>query len=256
MEMPIGVIDSGVGGASILQALTVVMPQENFVFFADTFHAPYGNKTNKQVKQTVLAIVDFLVKKRNIKMLVVACNTASATSKSAILEKYPYLPCVFVEPPIKTALNCGKKNILVLATKRTLKDNKLIAYYSKLSKKMHYKLDKIFIKDLATAIDENDKNNITILLKNNIKQNYDAIVLGCTHYNFIKFELKKLFPNAEVFSCEFAIAKRAESLLHERKMLPSCQKGSVEIILNSNNKKVRNRLLKLFPNQISTQKEE
>ena len=257
MDMPIGVIDSGVGGASILQALTIVMPQETYVFFADTFHAPYGNKSNKEVREIVLSGVKFLVEKRNIKMLVVACNTASAAAKNAILAKYPYLPCVFVEPPIKTAISDGKKDILVLATKRTLQDNQLIAYYSKISKKLHIKIKKIFISDLATAIDENDREKIKTLLQSKIKHNYDAIVLGCTHYNFIKQELQFLYPESEIFSCEFAVARRAESLLYERKMLLlHNQKRSIEIVLNSNNNGVRDRLRKLFPNQISTQKEE
>ena len=112
MELPIGVIDSGVGGASVLKAIITALPDEKFVYLADTQNAPFGDKKTKDIIKFTLGLVDFLVQKRAIKMLIVACNTASAVAKQSILATFPSLPCVFVEPPIKMAVDDGKKDIL------------------------------------------------------------------------------------------------------------------------------------------------
>ena len=88
MKLPIGVIDSGVGGASILKEIIKQLPNENYVFVADTLNAPYGDKSSKKIVSFVLEIVRFLVLKRGIKILVVACNTASAIAKESILKEF------------------------------------------------------------------------------------------------------------------------------------------------------------------------
>lgn len=264
MKMPIGVIDSGVGGASILKAMLKELPNENYVFLADTLNAPYGNKSKRYIQEKVLNLVNFLVLKRGIKMLVVACNTATAVAKTSILQKFPNLPCVFVEPPIKTAIDYGKKNILILATKRTLKSNKTIKYYSKIAKKKKIKIKKLFIKDLAKYIDNFHDKPIKIdnLLRQNIKNfNYDAIVLGCTHYNFVKKNLKKLMPNADIISCESGVAKRTKYLLGKIEGIQNSYFATkkdyknIEIILTGENLSVHARLMSMFPGAISAEEE-
>ena len=260
MDMPIAVIDSGVGGASILKAMVSVLPDENFVYLADTKNAPYGDKNKKVIIKLTLDLVDFLVQKRAIKMLVVGCNTMSAVAKKEILAKFPSLPCVFVEPPIKTAIDKGKKNILVLATKTTLKFNKTLQYYANLSSLKGVKIHKLFIKELAQNID-NQPHLVDELLKRKIKnKNFDAVVLGCTHYNFIKRNLSKILPHAEIISCEKNVALRCKNLIftarnfsykfHSRKTF-----NNVEIILTSYNSSVYSRLTSIFPGCKSAEEE-
>ena len=260
MELPIGVIDSGVGGASILKAMIYALPDEKFVFLADTKHAPYGNKSNKEVIKLTLNLVDYLVQKRAIKMLIVGCNTSTAIAKNAILENFPSLRCVFVEPPIKTAIDNGKKRVLLLATKGTLKNNKTIKYYSRVAKKKKIKIDKLFIKNLAYVIDNNPLL-IDQLLSENIKnKNYDSVVLGCTHYNFIKDNLKRILPESEIISCEKSIAKRVKSLIVgtatvSPKFYPRKKFDNVEIILTEYNKNVYLRLNSMFPGCVTAHEE-
>lgn len=265
MELPIGVIDSGVGGASILKAIIKELPSENYVFVADTLNAPYGDKKSKKIIEYVLKIVNFLVVKRGIKMLVVACNTATAIAKESILKNYPSLPCVFVEPPIKTAIDSGKKRILVLATKRTLKSNKTLKYYSLIARTRGIKVKKMFIKELATYIDnfyENEPQKIDYLLKKNIKnKGYDAIVLGCTHYNFVKSNIKKILPKAEIISCEKSVARRTKYILNrlegESKIYYKTIKNysNVELILTGQNASVLARLTSMFPGAVTAHEE-
>ena len=255
MQLPIGVIDSGLGGASILKACKELLKEENFVYLADTQNAPYGNKRKKEIIKLTLDLVDFLVQKRAIKLLVVACNTASATAKQAILTKYPSLPCVFVEPPIKMAFDKNKKNILILATKQTLKQNLTIKYYQKLSKNKKVKITKCFIEDLASAIDKNyNSSKIKKLLKENLPdKNFDCVVLGCTHYNFIKYEIKQVLPHASIIACEKNIAMQVKNILFKREVKQGQKNNAqqIEILLTEHKKEIKERLTKLFPTSIS-----
>ncbi|MBO4412722.1 MAG: glutamate racemase [Clostridia bacterium] len=255
MNFPIGFLDSGIGGASILKPLTNKIKNESFVYFTDVLNAPYGKKSKKKVERCVIDAVKFLVEKRAIKMLVVACNTASSAAKELISKTFPNLVCVYVEPPIKVAVDNNKKNILVLATKRTLKNNKTLKFYTKLCKKNNIKAKKLFVKNLASLIDNNfeDKNLIKQTLNKKIKnKNFDAVVLGCTHYNFVKKEIKDCFKNAEIISCEKGVVKRILSLYDFYKM--QGEKFNIEIILNGENNLVKSRLVKMFPGANSTQK--
>ena len=255
MNFSIGFIDSGVGGASILKAVKKLLPCEDYVFFADTLHAPYGNKNKRTLVKIILNNVKYLVEKRNIKLLVVACNTATAVAKEELLKSFPFLPCVFVEPPLKPAVEDGSKRILVLATKRTIENNKIIKHYKSFSKAGDCAIKTLFISNLATLIDNQDNFEINRVLKENIKDDFDAIVLGCTHYNFIKENLKKLFLNAKIYSCENAVAKRVVHLLTENKLISNSKNGEIEIITNSQNVAVARRMRTMFPKHISSNKE-
>lgn len=255
MNFPVGFIDSGVGGASILKAVTKLLPNENYVFFADTLHAPYGNKRKKTLVKIILSIVRYLVEKRSIKLLVVACNTATAVAKDEIVKSFPFLPCVFVEPPIKPAVEDKNKNILILATKGTIKHNKLIKQYKRSSKNAGYHIETLFISNLASLIDGGNTKEIDRVLKEKIKKSYDAIVLGCTHYNFIKLNISKLFDCVKIYSCEEAVAKRVVYVLKDNKLLSTASSGEIEIISNLDNISVARRMMHMFPKHISTKKE-
>lgn len=255
MNFPIGFIDSGIGGASILKSLLSKLPNESYVYFADVLNAPYGNKSKKTIEKCVLNAVRFLVEKRAIKLLVVACNTASSAAKEKILKEFPTLLCVFVEPPIKVAIDKNKQNILVLATKRTLKNNGNLKFYIKSCKKTNIKIKKLFIKNLAYLVDNDFENKDLIkkTLSKKIKnKNYDAVVLGCTHYNFLKKEIKFCLKNAEIISCEKGVVKRILEIYQDHKM--QAEKQSIEIILNGENSLVASRLMHMFPSANATQK--
>ena len=120
MTQPIGIFDSGIGGLSVLKALRAELPCEDFIYIADSSHAPYGERSDTYVVNRSMAITAYLVK-QNIKALVVACNTATAAAIEALRATYPKLPIIGVEPALKPAVQLSQtKHIGVMATPSTL----------------------------------------------------------------------------------------------------------------------------------------
>ena len=122
---PIGVFDSGIGGLSILQALRAELPAEDFVYVADSGHAPYGERDAAHVIGHSQAITRHLLAQHHIKALVVACNTATAAAIHLLRQQYPYLPIVGVEPALKPAAQLSQtRRVGVMATRGTLESAK------------------------------------------------------------------------------------------------------------------------------------
>ena len=122
---PIGVFDSGVGGLSVLRQLLRLLPQEDFVYLADTAWAPYGERSTEEIQQRSLAITRHLVDAYGIKLLVVACNTATAQAVHAIRAAWPELPIVGIEPAIKPAAALTMTgHIGIMATHATVKSQR------------------------------------------------------------------------------------------------------------------------------------
>ena len=183
----IAVIDSGVGGISVLRKLVELMPQERFLYFGDSANAPYGTKTAQQVQAMTEATVERLMQ-RGIKALVVACNTATAISISMLREKYPDFIIVGIEPAVKPAVlqNPGG-TVGIMATPITLRGEKLknlIAQYP------HPDIRMIPAPGLVELVEAGLANSpqtdaflATVL--GPFAGKLDALVLGCTHYPFV-----------------------------------------------------------------------
>ena len=121
---PIGVLDSGLGGISVLKEAVKIMANEDFIYFGDSKNAPYGVKTAEEVKELTFNAVETLLKK-GVKGIVIACNTATSAAVADLRVKYPELPLVGIEPALKPAVNNPKEGkILVMATPMTLKEAK------------------------------------------------------------------------------------------------------------------------------------
>ena len=125
MQRPIGVFDSGVGGISVLRELVALMPNENFIFYGDSKNAPYGTKTLEEVRKLTLADAEYL-RSRNVKALVVACNTATSVAIHILREKYQKeIPVIGIEPALKPAVSVKENSrVLVMATPMTLREKK------------------------------------------------------------------------------------------------------------------------------------
>ena len=125
INAPIGVFDSGVGGLSVLRALRTALPLERFIYFADSAHAPYGEKGDAYVLQRSSAITERLIHEHGIKALVVACNTATAAAIAPLRSAHPDLIIIGIEPAIKPAAAASaSKRVAVLATRGTLASEK------------------------------------------------------------------------------------------------------------------------------------
>jgi glutamate racemase len=192
VDQPIGVFDSGIGGLSILKALRAALPAEDFVYYADTAHAPYGERSEEHVAQRTRAVVQALRDTHAIKALVIACNTATAAAVHLVRAEHADLPVVGVEPALKPALAASvTRRIGVLATRRTLASAKFQALHDSLRVQAEFVLQPC--DGLADAIEREDSRHIAQLCETyaacigpfgTVAGEVDTIVLGCTHYPF------------------------------------------------------------------------
>lgn len=210
---PIGILDSGVGGLSILLKIKKTLPNENVIYIGDQAFHPYSDKSRKTLEKRTSKLAEFLVTKK-IKILVVACNTASCQALPTLRSKFS-LPIVGVVPAVKVASQISNvSKIAILATGKTSKSrylNDLIQKFAKSKKILKMNCD-----GLQEAIEDLNKTKITKLLNLYIKKikkfNADAVVLACTHYALIKEDLVKKL-NSVVIEPSPAIAKRVADLI-------------------------------------------
>lgn len=188
---PIGIFDSGIGGLSVLRHIRQQLPHENLIYFADSGHAPYGDKPEQFVIARTLAIAEFLVK-RECKALVVACNTATAAAVHVLRERYPEMPIVGVEPGLKPAAAITKSgHVGVLATDRTITSAKFIALRAQLAAITDIRFVSQACTGLAAQIEkgELDSADTKALVQQYVAPllvgDMDTLVLGCTHYPFV-----------------------------------------------------------------------
>lgn len=198
-EQPIGVFDSGVGGLSVLNALRDELPHERFVYFADTGHAPYGERGEAYVIERARAVTRHLLDAQRIKALVVACNTATAAAIHLLRAEHPALPLVGVEPALKPAAAASRTGrIGVIATRGTLASRKFRALHDSLAGDAEFILQPC--DGLAAAIEHSDAARIAALCADYTGTlgpfgldagQIDTLVLGCTHYPFAADELRQ-----------------------------------------------------------------
>jgi glutamate racemase len=194
----IAVFDSGVGGLTVLKKILKQLPNEEYIYYADTDHAPYGTKSKHEVKKYILEVVDFLLK-QNIKALVIACNTATAILINDLRKKYK-IPIIGMEPAVKPALekNHLQKRIIVTGTLLTLQEKKLKTLLNNYDKKKL--VDLLPLPELVGFAEkfQFEEKHIIDYLKNKFSKydlsEYNTIVLGCTHFILFKKVFKKILP--------------------------------------------------------------
>jgi glutamate racemase len=217
-NLNIGIFDSGIGGKTVLNEAQKLLPNEQFIYFADTRHTPYGTKTVEQVREFVFSAIDELVKK-DIKALVIACNTATSIAIEDLRKRYSF-PIVGMEPAVKPAINCSNgKRTLVLATPITVAEPKL----QDLIKDLHSE-DKVDLLALPKLVELAEKDIFSgaqveeylqmEFSKLDVKQ-YGSVVLGCTHFVYYKDIIQKFFQNADVVDGNKGTVERLKSVLQE-----------------------------------------
>ncbi|WP_425252434.1 glutamate racemase [Janthinobacterium sp. NFX145] len=199
-DAPIGIFDSGVGGLSVLRHIRAQLPQEDLIYFADSGHAPYGDKTEQQVIDRSLAVAGYLLQ-QDAKALVVACNTATIAAIKALRARYPDLPIVGVEPGLKPAAAISRNGkIGVLATERTLRGDKLLALREQVSNATGATFILQPCVGLVERIEQSamgsDPLDATSAMLDRyiaplLAQGVDTLVLGCTHYPFVQDAIER-----------------------------------------------------------------
>ncbi len=238
---PIGVFDSGVGGLSVLRELKKMLPNEDFVFFADQSHLPYGEKSKKELVERSLKITNYFIKNYDIKMLILACNTATSNTIKELRQRYSF-PIVGTIPAVKVAAEKTKtKNIAVMATIATSKSKAL----KKLIKDYCFGVNTLNVgcRGLVDVVEEGELNGKKVgnlllkYLKIILKSNVDYLVLGCTHYPFLKKSIQKIVGNeVELLDSGKAIAKQTRFLLlkHKIKNKNTSKKGRAIYLTTGN----------------------
>jgi len=239
LHTPIGVFDSGVGGLSILKALRAALPRENFVYLADTGHAPYGERGDAYVIERTRAIVRQLRDEHAIKALVIACNTATAAAIHLVREENPGLTVVGVEPALKPAVALSRtRRIGVLATRSTLASGKFQALRAVLKEQAEFVLQPC--DGLAGAIENHDGRGIAQLCASYVQAlgelgcqagQIDTVVLGCTHYAFAQAELAvRAGPGVRLLETGVPVARQARRLLEAAGQLRPAGAGGVNFL--------------------------
>ena len=187
---PIGVFDSGVGGISVLRELVKIMPQEDYLYFGDSIHAPYGTKALDEVRKLTIQNVEFLME-QGAKSVVVACNTATSAAVAVLRKMYPDLPLVGIEPAIKpAAVQKPGARIVVMATPMTLRQEKFQKLMERYEKQI--RIVPLPCPGLMEFIERGDlegedlRKYLTELFWSVNQEPVDGIVLGCTHYPFAR----------------------------------------------------------------------
>jgi glutamate racemase len=232
---PIGIFDSGVGGISVLRAIREQMPEESVIYFGDQVHVPYGSRSMEQIQAFSEAITRFLLE-HGAKIIVVACNTASAAALKYLRQKFPDVQFVGMEPAVKPAAErtqTGK--VGVLATPATFQGELYASVVERFANGV-----KLFQHTCPGLVQQIEDGNLTgektrqILqeaLLPMLEQEIDTVVLGCTHYPFVIPLIQQIVgKDVRVIDPAPAVAKQTGRLLETRRLrIKPGAKGEVNL---------------------------
>lgn len=226
---PIGLFDSGVGGLSVYLHVAQQLPAERYIYYADTLHVPYGDRDSQDIEALTLIAVEWLYQK-GCKLIVIACNSASAYALETARHCYPHLPIVGLVPALKPAVLASKSgHVAVLATKATLNGTLLNQVITDIAEPNQTKVTKYFDSQLVPWVEagmpeDSDtaqrlRQQVTEFAQNGV----DQLVLGCTHYPFFRpFLLQEISEqqlSMQVVDSGPAIAERVKGLLITNKLM-------------------------------------
>lgn len=226
----IGFFDSGLGGISVLHEARRVMPNESYIFFGDNKNAPYGPRPLEEIRALSAAGIGRLLD-RGVKAVVIACNTATSAYAEIVRSEHPELPIIGMEPALKPAhfARHGGK-VIVLATDATLrleKFQRLMARYGDdtITVVGHGLVELV---ETGMAHTPEAEARVRALLSPYANEQIDAVVLGCTHYPFLREHIQKVFPDARLFDGRDGTVQRLKSQLEIYGLRSDDAPGTVE----------------------------
>ncbi|WP_346929042.1 glutamate racemase [Clostridium sp.] len=231
----IGFFDSGVGGISVLKESIKLLPKENYIYIGDSLNAPYGVKTPEEVRKLTFNMVDKLIS-MNVKAIVVACNTATSIAIDELRKIYKEIPIIGIEPALKPAVeNYGNGIIVIMATPVTLSENK----FSKLRERYNKASDIISMPcdGLVEIIEDGNIKGEVVegYLRNRFKdvpkEKVSSVVLGCTHYPFIKEALVNVInDDVAIIDGSLGTVRQLKRKLEQKGLLnTNNEQGTVKI---------------------------
>lgn len=234
-NLPIAVFDSGVGGISVLRELVRLLPQERFLYFGDSANAPYGDKDTETVRALTLQVFERL-ENIGFKAIVVACNTATSAAIMQLRARYAALPVIGIEPALKPAVDRHPGGrVVVLATETTLREEKFATLMAQYRERCSIR--SIACPGLMEFVERGELDSpalercLRTYLADELVSPPDAIVLGCTHYPFIKPMLRRLVgETTELIDGSIGTARETARQLKAYDLLKDHADGSVTFL--------------------------
>lgn len=230
MQRKIGVIDSGIGGLTVVKELQKLLPNEELIYFGDNKNVPYGNKSEEEIRYLTGNILEFM-EKREVKVVALACNTISTVFNEVNQFSFPIID--IVTPTTHDLKNMDVDNLGIIGTEATIKSN----MYQDLLKNGKYKITTEPSKDLASIIDRGmfDSQEIRETIKShmdNINKIGDIynLVLACTHYPIVDDIFKEFYPQINYINPGFKQAEAIKEYLSKNNLLNPQGNGHIEII--------------------------
>lgn len=224
---PIGIFDSGIGGLSIAQEIAKHLPHERFIYFADTAHVPYGPRDDQNIRELTAQAIEWLYRK-GCKVAVVACNTASAFSLDYLREHYgDNFPIIGLVPALKPAvLQSKSKTVAVLATPATFRGQLIKDVVEKFAQPSGVTVIPVTCLDLVPFVESGAQMSAACLatlkdiLQPVVDQGADYLVLGCTHYPFLKIAIQSIFgQKLTLIDSGLAVARQTARILIKNELL-------------------------------------
>lgn len=223
-QAPVGVFDSGVGGLSVLGEIQRLLPNESLLYVADCGHIPYGEKSPEYIRQRSSVIASFL-HEQGAKALVVACNTATVAGVADLRQRFADWPIVGMEPAVKPAAAATRSGVVgVLATTGTLQSAKFAALLDRFATDV-----RVVTQPCPGLVEMIESGEISSQALRQLLDSYlqpllaadcDTIILGCTHYPFLKPLLVEMLPpGISLIDTGAAVARQLRRLLEERQLM-------------------------------------
>ncbi|WP_213875280.1 glutamate racemase [Pseudomonas sp. dw_358] len=257
-QAPVGVFDSGVGGLTVLAEIQQLLPRESLLYVSDGGHIPYGEKSPAFIRERCVAVAEFFIE-QGAKALVMACNTATVAAMADLRERYPRWPLVGMEPAVKPAAAATRSGVVgVLATTGTLQSAKFAALLDRFASDIHVVtqpcpglVELIEAGDLqAPALEQLLRNYVEPLLA----AGCDTLILGCTHYPFLRPLLSQMIPaDVSLIDTGAAVARQLQRLLQQDHLLAEGPAAVTRFWTSANAEHFRNILPALWQNSYIVQ---
>lgn len=245
---PIGFLDSGIGGISVLREVIKILPNEDYFFFSDSVNNPYGDKSDEQIIARCDELTQLMLNEKGCKAIVLACNTASAKAVSYLREKYTDVPIIAIEPAYKMVHDNNPDGFtLVMATRGTLESEKFhklfYTYYNN-------NTSLLACVGLADLIEQERTQELREYLECNLKDykgKVANVVLGCTHYPLAQKEIADVLGNVNFFDGSVGVAKQLKRVLSDCDLLSDkTEIGTIEFTDSSLTREQREEKEKRF----------